>query len=259
MRYKITLEVISEVYGAVLPICYQHELSSAVKRLLTANMNDYSKWLTSNGFTPEDCEHCSVYSISNLYIPKIYVQADRLQIRVPRVQFWLSVFPEYGTTDFIKSAFLNNSIVLGDKISRVLFKFSSVDVVSPVDYVESMSYQTLSPVVVRGVRPNKSIEYLFPQNPYFAEFIVQELIHKWEFLHRRTYEGTRQFQFQLLFPERRKAVSVDNGTIAAHKVIGYMMKFRLIMDPMLQEVAYVCGIGDDVHQGFGYIELIDKT
>ena len=42
------------------------------------------------------------------------------------------------------------------------------------------------------------------------------------------------------------------------KIVGYMLKFRLEMDPELQEFAYVSGLGDDINLGFGYVELIRK-
>lgn len=248
-----------DVFGTVLPISYQQELSIAVARLLQSNAKAYSSWLASNGFTPEDAQQMPLYSVSNLYVPKIYVQGDRLQINVPRVQFWISFFPESGTKEYLERVALGQDFVLGDQKSRVMFRVTSIDDVTPVQYQMAMDYQTLSPVVVLGVRPNKSVEYLFPQNRYFAEFMVQGLIERWEFLNRAPYMGERRFSFQMLGPERRKSVSTGSGSLKHQKVIGYMMKFRLKLDPQLQEVAYVGGIGDRIEQGFGYLELLDKS
>ena len=259
MRFKITLEVVPDVFGTVLPISYQHELSIAVARLLQSNAEAYTSWLASNGFTPEDAQQMPLYSVSNLYVPKIYVKGDRLQINVPRVQFWISFFPESGTKEYLERVALGQDFVLGDQKSRVMFRVTSIDDVTPVQYQMAMDYQTLSPVVVLGVRPNKSVEYLSPQNRYFAEFMVQGLIERWEFLHRAPYMGERRFSFQMLGPERRKLVSSGSGSLKHQKVIGYMMKFRLKLDPQLQEVAYVGGIGDRIEQGFGYLELLDKS
>lgn len=259
MRYKLTLEVVQDSYGTVLPISYQYELSVAINNLLTSNNNEYSKWLLDNGFTVAEAQQFNLYAISNLYVPKIYVQGDRLQINVPRVQLWISVLPEINTDQFLHSVFDNNEVLLGDQISKVLFRIVSLDVVSPVVYTQVMKYQSLSPIVVLGVRPNNSIEYLFPQNRFFSEFFVQNLIDRWEFIHKKPYVGNHRFSFQLLRAEKRKAVSLHSGSVNYQKVIGYMIKFRLIMDPLLQEMAYVCGIGDYINQGFGYLELLDKS
>ena len=57
---------------------------------------------------------------------------------------------------------------------------------------------------------------------------------------------------------RRKAVSIFPDTPHFQKVVGYMLKFRLQMSPVLQEFAYICGLGDDIGYGFGYVELLKK-
>lgn len=259
MRFKITLELDSQAFGTVLPISYQYELFTSVNKLITSNMSAYVQWLDSNGFTLDDDLHFPLYSVSNLYVPKIFVKGDRLQINVPRVQFWISVYPELGTREFLASNLVGKSIVIGDWISRVLFRITAMDDVSPVEYKQEMEYQTLSPVVVKGERPNGSIEYLPPTNHYFPEFFVQALIERWEQYNRRPYTGNRSFRFVQLQPEKRKAVSVNTDRGRQMKVIGYMLKFRLYMDPQLQELAYVCGLGDCSNMGFGYLELLKKS
>lgn len=259
MRFKLTLEVVADAYGTVLPISYQYDLSQVVRHIMYADQAGYQAWLSANGFTAEDDHHCNLYCISNLYVPRIYVQGSRLQINVPRVQMWISVYPGEGTAEFIQRTFLGQSLVIGDSISRVKFNITSVDIVSPVKYLPQMEYQTLAPLVVLGIRPNHSVEFLFPQNPYFAEFIVQELIERWEFLNCRPFTGNRSFKFELICPEKRKAVACSAAEISQPKVIGYMLKFRLTLDPQLQEIAYVCGVGDYVRHGFGYLELLDKS
>lgn len=256
MRYKITLDVAAEVYGSVLPISYQHELSMAVRKLVTANTDDYHSWLSLNGFTDMECNRVNLYSVSNLYIPKIYVQSDRLQINAPRVQFWMSFYPEEQTTAFINHVLMGKEIVLGDSQSRVLFRVSGIDVVSPVVYQNVMEYQALSPVLVLGLRRDRTVEYLLPYNRYFAEFFVQDLIERWECIHHRPYYGDRNFRFELLQGEKRKAVSLTNHNGIEEKVVGYLIKFRLTLAPELQEIAYVCGIGDYLDCGFGYLELL---
>lgn len=259
MRFKITLEVDPQAYGSILPISYQYELFSAVNKLITSNMPAYLSWLGDNGFSLDDDLNYPLYSVSNLYVPKIFVKGDRLQINVPRVQFWISVYPEIGTREFLTKVFVGTSLVVGDWVSRVLFHVTAMDDVSPVVYQNEMEYQTLSPIVVKGMRSNGSIEYLSPSSSYFSEFFIQALIERWEHYNRRPYTGDRRFVFQLLQEEKRKAVSVNVSRGRTHKVIGYMLKFRLVLDPKLQELAYVCGLGDCNNMGFGYLELLKKS
>lgn len=258
MRFKISLEVDANKFGNILPISYQFELTSIVNRLLMSDLNLFESWLAKNRLSIQDNQHTRVYSISNLYIPKIFVDGDRLHINVPRVQFWISVFPFTDTKQFLVDTLLNKEIEIGDNVSKVAFVVKEISEVSPVIFYPTMEYQTLSPLAVVGIRPNKSVEYLNPHSTYFSSFMIDELIERWEFLNHQKYYGDRRYRFELLMPERRKAVTVYTDTAQQQKVVGYMMKFRLSMAPELQEMAYTLGLGDKIDLGFGYIELLKK-
>lgn len=258
MRLKISLELVPEKFGNTLPISYQYELTSIITQMMTENTSLYEDWLSKNNLTSEIAKSVNLFTISNLYIPKIFVEGDRLRINVPRIQFWISVLPFIGTEDLIRETLLDRTFVLGDNQSCVCFHISDISYVSPVKFFNMMEYQTLSPLVIIGLRPNKSIEYLNPHSLYFPKFMVEGLIERWENLYNQPYLGDRRYKFELLMPEKRKAVTIYTDTIQQQKVVGYMMKFRLYMAPELQEIAYTLGLGDNIKEGFGYIELLKK-
>lgn len=258
MRFKFSLEVLPQVSGNVLPISYQSEMATAFRSMLTNDMSVYNDWLQMNGFDPSDDTHLRFYSVSNLYVPKIIVFEDRLQINVPRIQFWASFLPEVGTRELLNQMVLGQVFSIGDKKSAVSFRLTEISDVSPVRFMDCMEYQSLAPVVVKALRQNQTLEYLAPQNPYYAQFIYDGLVDRWEQFYRCPFDGIRGFNFKLLAPERRKAVNVCVDTPNAVKEVGYMLKFRIEMDPMLQEFAYLLGIGDDLDKGFGYLELLKK-
>jgi len=258
LRLKITLEVLPLVSGNILPISYQFELAAAFNRLITANQQAYEKWLADNGLKPIDNIRQKVYSLSNLYVPKVFVETDRLYVNVPRIQFWVSFMPEVGTRSFLTEQLLEKQFSIGDSKSSVTFKITAIEDISPVIFAEGMDYQSISPVVVKALRPNNTLDYLSPDNQYFSQFMIEELIERWENYYKRKYDGNRAFRFTLLSPPRRKAVTIFAETSRRQKVVGYMLKFRLEMSAVLQEFAYVCGLGDDIGYGFGYIELLKK-
>jgi len=258
MRFKVILRINKEVFGNVLPISYQYELCAAINNMLTQNNPYYINWLAANNLTTTDNVDQKLYSISNLYVPHIFVHEDRMSIQVPKIQFWISFLHDIDTAEFVMNSLINQQITIGDRKSRVNFTFENVEIVSPICYSEVMEYQTISPICVLAMRENRTIEFLEPENPYFAQFMVDELIEKWSRLNHRSYEGSRDYQFTILTPIKRKAVTIKSGTPMQKKVIAYMVKFRLTMDPMLQEIAYCLGVGDKNHQGFGYIELLYK-
>lgn len=257
MRFKFSLQVNGEVSGNILPIGYQQQLTQQVTSLLKSDQQSYRNWLASNG-VKDDPAGYNVMAVSNLYIPKIIVEGDRLKICVPRIQFWISVILDIGTKDFLCSCMLDKEFVIGDWQSAVHFRISEIEEVSPVEYHELMEYQTLSPIVVKAYRANHTLEYLNPNTYVYSEFMVEELIERWERFYGCQYMGRRDFRFTLLMPERRKSVPVVNESNVPVKVVGYMMKFRLEMSPELQEFAYVTGLGYEIKNGFGFIELIRK-
>lgn len=258
MRLKFSLLLLPEVSGDVIPISYQFMFSKLFHEMLTSDPNSLTNWLFDNGLSFEEFSMNRYYVLSNLYIPKIRVDDDRLTICVPRIQFWVSFLPEVNTKEMLSSAFIDKEFSIGDEISSVRFKVAEIEEVSPVVYSEVMDYQSLSPIVVKALRQNNTIEYLNPNNPLYAQFLIEGLIERWEFYYQCPYTGSRFYRFTLLQPERRKSVSTKNPDNSIQKVAGYMIKFRLKMSAILQEFAYVTGIGDELNNGFGYIELIRK-
>ena len=128
MRFKLVLSVKSESFGSVLPVSYQYELSAAVYRRIRENFELYLHWLSSNGFAPiDDCRN-RLFSFSNLYIPRIRVEYDRLHILVKRVQMWISFLPVRGTHEFVKQLFSGETFVLGDRRSRVELEVEALNV-----------------------------------------------------------------------------------------------------------------------------------
>jgi len=250
--------MLPDVSGSVLPICYQFALSDCFTKMLTSDIADYEAWLLANGQNPATPCNVRYYCISNLYIPKIHVEEDRLEINVPRVQFWVSFLPKVGTRELLERRFLGRQFSIGDSVSSVAFRVDGIEDVSPVVYTDFIEYQSLAPIVVKAIRPNKTLEYLTPTNYFFGKFLVEDLIERWERYYQRPYTGYRGFRFDLLCPERRKAVAIFPETAYQQKLVGYMIKFSLQMSPVLQEFAYDAGIGDNIEHGFGYVELLKK-
>ena len=156
MRFKLVLSVKSESFGSVLPVSYQYELSAAVYRRIRENFELYLHWLSSNGFAPiDDCRN-RLFSFSNLYIPRIRVEYDRLHILVKRVQMWISFLPVRGTHEFVKQLFSGETFVLGDRRSRVELEVEDIVECPAPEFGEEAEYLALSPIVFMVARPNRA-------------------------------------------------------------------------------------------------------
>jgi len=248
----------SQISGNVLPISYQYELSEAFKQLLNTDDSLYKSWLLANDIDVDSNDQSPIYSLSNLYVPKVFVNNDRLTINVPRIQFWVSFLQENETREFLFKQLLGREFSIGDDKSSVSFKVIGIDDISPVRFNDYMEYQSISPIVIKALRSNNTLEFLNPSNAYFAQFLYDGIVERWEHYYGCRFYGVRGYQFALLSPEKRKAVNLFASTENPQKEVGYMLKFSLLMDPMLHEFAYIAGVGDDTQYGFGYLELLKK-
>ena len=256
MRFKLVLSVKSESFGNVLPVSYQYELSAAVYRRIRENLDRYLNWLTSNGFAPVDDYRNRLFSFSNLYIPRIRVEDDRLHILVKRVQMWLSFLPGRGTREFVNQLFSGASFVLGDRRSRVELSVEEIVECPAPEFDEKTEYLALSPIVFMVARTNRSMEYVGPDYPGYADCFYRSIVGKYERIFGHPYEGPDSFSWTLLTPPKRKGIFMMRFTPEESKVIGYMYKFSVSMDPILHRIMYETGIGEKTNLGFGCVEIL---
>ena len=256
MRFKLVLSVKSESFGSVLPVSYQYELSAAVYRRIRENFELYLHWLSSNGFAPiDDCRN-RLFSFSNLYIPRIRVEYDRLHILVKRVQMWISFLPVRGTHEFVKQLFSGETFVLGDRRSRVELEVEDIVECPAPEFGEEAEYLALSPIVFMVARPNRSMEYVGPDYPGYADCFYRSVLGKYEKIFGRPFDGDTGFSWSLLSEPKRKGIFMMRFTPEESKVIGYMYKFKLSMSPILHQIMYETGIGEKVNLGFGCVEIL---
>ena len=258
MRFKLVLAVKSESFGNILPVSYQYELSAAVYRRIRENYEAYLHWLSSNGFAPVDDFRNRLFSFSNLYIPRIRVEGDRLHILVKKVQMWISFLPVRGTREFVERLFSGISFVLGDRRSRVELEVEEILDCPVPEFGEEAEYLALSPIVFMVPRSNRSMEYVGPDYPTYADCFYRSILAKYERIFGRPFEDDTQFSWNLLSEPKRKGIFMMRFTPDESKVIGYMYKFRIVMNPLLHQIMYETGVGEKVNLGFGCVEILRR-
>lgn len=257
MRFKLVLTVQSEYSGNILPVSYQYELSSCIHRLLTEDRTAYEQWLGINGFLPEMNTQYKLMSVSNFYIPKIKVEEDRLYVLAKRVQLWISTLPERGTEEFFQKIFLEREILIGDRRSQVGFKIDALVKSNPVEYTETMTYLSLSPIVITCMRANRSFEYVGPDSPDYEQLLLRSILDKYRYFYGKEFPFDADLKFELIAPPKRKGIFIKRFTREESKVIGYMCKFHLTLHPVLQQLIHNTGLGDKISLGFGCIEIYE--
>lgn len=256
MRFKIVLLVRNEVFGNILPVSYQYELSSCFYRKITENRSAYMNWLAQNGFTAEKNLKHKLFSLSNFYIPKIKVEEDRLQVLARKVQLWISFLPERGTKEFLNQVLSNQTLLIGDKKTQVEFLVESIEPIQTTDFTTSVDYLSLSPIVVSNVRQNKSVEYISPDDSNYTNSLLNNLLEKYRHFYGKDFPHDPVCKFEVLSMPKRKGIFIKRFTEEETKIIGYMYKFRIDLHPQLHALLYNTGLGDKVGLGFGCVEKL---
>lgn len=249
----------------VLPFNYQYELSSAIYKCMSRSDADYAAWLHDNGFTDSDSagKKLKLFCFSNFRIPRFSIEGDRLRLECDRVALYLSFLPEQSTAAFVKGAFADQVLEVGDRVSKVRFKVTDITILPPLSAVAAIDaagvaeavFRTLSPVCVsRKNQQTGRADYLSPVDSQMGESLMRNLREKYKFYYGEEYAGKGDFEFELLSEPRRKGIAIKRFTPQETKVIGYTYCFRLRCDSGLMDIAGDCGLGEKGSLGFGFIE-----
>ena len=251
MRFKISLRVNNKVFGNLLPISYQYELSAWIYGVIAKSDSIYAAWLHNNGFV-NDYKRFKMFSYSNLF-PQCKVIDDRMVIQSDTMFLYLSFLPERSTEEFVKGIFSDNTFSLGDKKSKVQFQVENIEVLS-LPSLKDCEFQTLSPVVVSMKRDDGSIEYVSPEREGYGKMLINNLKEKYRAFYGEAYCGSEDFDFDLLSSAKSRLITIKANTPEMTKVRGFHYYFRLQAEEVLMQLMYEAGLGEKNSTGFGMIE-----
>jgi CRISPR-associated endoribonuclease Cas6 len=251
MRYKFTLKLV-DPHRNVLPVNYQFELGSWLYR--TINNQDAALYncLSAVGYVKKD-EPYRNFVFSHLVVPERKIEADRLLIQSERISMVFSTIPDESLVPFVFENFNNTRFLLGDRISQVSFHLEKVELLPVPDFSDKMTFRTLSPIhLAVKIQGRKNEIFLSPEHPEYPAFFYEKLFQKYKLLNGRDHpqEGSAG-KFKLRSPVTQKGITIQSGTLAQSKLIGYQLRFRLQADPLLIMAGYYLGFGEKNHLGFG--------
>jgi CRISPR-associated endoribonuclease Cas6 len=253
MRFTIQLSV-DESLNPVLPINYQYELASWIYKTIAAGDEQYASWLHGNGFSLGS-RNFKLFCFSHLNVPKRKVTGDRLHILSPTVSFKLSFLPERSTEEFIKGVFQNQTLILGDRLSKVQLRVESIALEPARELTSWGVFHTLSPVVVAAARLDRTKEYLTPTDCRYGAMLIGNLKQKYKTYYGHDHADTVTPAFELLGQAKQKGIMIKQSDLNPIKVIGYQYTFRLSADAALLKMGYDTGFGEDNSMGFGFCDI----
>lgn len=259
MHFRITLHCPDE--HPVLPINYQYALSAWIYKVLQNADAEYAAFLHQKGYH-SGRKSFKLFCFSQLFIPKLYVEGDRLHIQSPEISFTIGFYLDRPAEEFIRGLFAEQRFSVGDRHSRVNLIVRTVEV-TPLQLPEGnapVRIHTLSPVVISRKRPDQSPdEYLHPDDPDFARLLFLNLLEKYAAATGReapSWWDTTRFQFTPTgSAPRSKLVTIKSGTIAQTKVRGWLFDFDIDAPKELIEVGLSAGWGRMNAEGFGFGQI----
>jgi len=255
MRFLLKLVVDKPIFGNILPLNYQYELSSFVYAAIHRSDAQYSTWLHQNGFVADN-KQFRLFTFSHLYVPKYNIAGDRLIIESPTVEWQIAFLPERSTEEFIRGLFSEQVFTLGDRQSKVQFRVTGIELMPDPVFTTDMVFTTLSPVcIARHIPETNQIFYESPDSPYAREAMLRNLKNKYAAYHGHEYTGSDTFELKLLSTPISKLVSIKTGTPYQTKIRGYTFRFKLKADEDLLKVMWNSGLGEKGSMGFGCVGM----
>lgn len=255
MRFKLKLSV-NQDNGNALPINYMYELSSAIYHILSLADDDYATWLHSNGYQDEK-KKFKLFTFSRLFIPDFSLDTKngRLLINSSSVDWFLAFLPENGTKAFIKGIFIDQKFTIGDKISKVSFTVSEIDLLPSInDNEKEMDFDTLSPICISLKMEDGKVKYLSPLDESFSKGLLQGLLSKYKAYSGKDFPGETYCDIHLLSEPKSHLITIKSFTPQETKVKGYSFRFSIRVPFELLTIAYEGGIGEKCSLGFGMLK-----
>lgn len=259
MRFKITLNIEKHIFGNSLPFNYQYEQSAVIYKILSMANKEYSEWLHNNGFI-SDSKQFRLFTYSRLNIPLYEIDKTRgcILIKSNTVDWYVSFLPEESTEKFVQGVFMNQTIQLGNYKNKIQLHVQNIEVLPSPVFETEMMFETLSPICIGLRGENGKTDYLSPNDSRTKEAILFGLISKYHAFYGKPFEGSHDFNFEVLNIPKSTLVTFKAGKPEESKVRGYMCRFRMKADNILMKMMYESGIGMKGSQGWGMVKVINK-
>lgn len=262
MRFRIDLTATNQ-RGKCLPFNHQYELSAAIYRILASGNEAYAEWLHENGFQLDNGKTFKLFTFSRLKPEKFKIsrQTNQLELLSDKVEWQIGFQPENSTQRFIEGLFQKRVFEVGNRQSVVQFQVENIEMMSPPDYSDTMTFEALSPISV-SQRLEDGRDY-YPQNgeefgkaDWVRDRMLQNLLDKYEAIEGKPYNGDIFLDMMTLSEPRSSLVTIKTGTPQETKVRGFMCKLALHCPAELMRIAYESGLGEGNSQGFGCLGMI---
>ena len=222
MRFKLTLKLNKTMYGNIMPINYQYELSAATYHIIASGNEAYAEWLHKNGFRLENGKQFKLFTFARLQPEKYRIlrQTNQIELKSDKVEWQISFLPEKSTQRFVEGLFQKRVFEVGNRQSVVQFQVDSIEMLPSPEFTDTMTFETLSPVSVsqrledgRDAYPKTAEE--FSSATWVRERLLHNLLDKYESFNGKSFEGEHFFEMMTLTVPQSAFVTIKAVTTQA--------------------------------------------
>ena len=250
MRIKITCDIGEGIH---LPINYNYFLTGVIYGFLSESDPEYANFLHQDGYEQER-RRFKLFTFSQLMAER-QVQGDQIHFRSPLT--WCVSSSQQLFLENFAAALMETGIL---RIDHHRLRVQDVEVLPPPRFGQRMSFRCLSPITMstKRERADKLVtHYCLPDDPQFSELVRQNLIRKYEAVHRHPPEETSfAMTFDQAYIDKREGRVTRLVDFKGTKIRGVLAPFHVIGAPELIHIGYTCGFGDKNSAGFGMVEVL---
>ncbi len=251
---KMRIQIFANIDKKItLPINYNHLLVGAIYRFLTESNPKYADFLHEQGYQVAQ-KRFKLFTFSQLMAERRQIIGDRIHF-----QSTLTWFVSSPIEQFLLH--FADTLLTEGKLSIEPHQLKIMDVTIPrvPRFQPEMHFRCLSPIVMSAVRKHngqRRMHYCLPDDPELSELIRQNLIRKYEAIHKRTpQDDTLTFRFNERYIRRKRGRVTRLVNFKGIKIRGILCPFYVSGNPALIQTGYECGFGDKNSTGFGMAEV----
>ncbi|MCD6205064.1 MAG: CRISPR-associated endoribonuclease Cas6 [Candidatus Marinimicrobia bacterium] len=266
MRLKISA---SSERAVFIPVNYQYQLHGSIYNLIQQSNRQYADFLHNTGFSADrtSMKKYKLFTFSRLKFFPFKFRGNGFY-GVRRIEFVFSTAAEKNYEHLVYGLFSGGSMELNFSENHCRFTVEQVESRREPSFEDRMKMLCLSPIAVSTSREKGDgngleahfLDYLNPaEKDKFCENIQHNLIHKYETLYRRKFEGDRKFLFRFdpdYLVERQGKISKLIHFKNDIRIKAFKAPFTIEADPELIKIGYQCGFGEKNSAGFGCVELV---
>lgn len=259
MRLKITLEAKGGTRS--LPLDYKHGLARAIYHLIGLADKNYQQFLHTTGYGKRS-QGFKYFTLSN-FIESLYYHSGRLHLGQRddyQVSFYFhSYLPQ--TVKYLEQQLMEGpsiKICAGQDAKTSEFRVIGIERL-PVYTADTITFTTLSPIVVSTYYTKGKEQYLHPYDEDFKAAFLKNLMHKYQVI------KTTPLGSELPNISEAPKMSVTVGGLPKEKLHqiketrfkGYEnFEFTLSGHPEILKLGYLAGFGKKNSMGFGCCKIV---